>query len=54
MQATGLVMSQATVEGDAASARIGAQSNAAMIVMLEAYIAGLINGEGEIVLPEFV
>ena len=53
VQATGLTMARAAVEGDAEQARIGSVANAAMIVWLDAYRAGLVNGEGAIQLPTF-
>ena len=53
VQATALTMSQATTEAKVDQARIGALADAAIIVWLDAYYAGLTNGEGEIVLPTF-
>lgn len=51
VQATALTMVRATVERDAVAAATGARAEAAMIVWLDAYMAGLVNGEGEMELP---
>ena len=53
VQATALTNVGAVISGDVSAARIGIIAEAAQIVWLNAYIAGLTNGEGEIVLPEF-
>ena len=53
VQATALVNVRAAADDDVAAARTGLIAEAAQIVWLEAYIAGLTNGEGEIELPAF-
>lgn len=53
VEATALTMAGAVATGDAEAARTGALANATMIVWLDAYIAGLTNGEGTIELPTF-
>ncbi len=53
VQATALVNVRAVADGDVDAARTGLVAEAAQIVWLEAYIAGLTNGEGEIELPAF-
>jgi hypothetical protein len=53
VQATALINAKAAAESDVAAARTGLIAEAVQIVWLEAYIAGLTNGEGEIELPEF-
>jgi hypothetical protein len=53
VQGAAVTMAQAAAEHNVGQARVGALANAAMIVWLDAYMAGLTNGEGEIVLPEF-
>jgi hypothetical protein len=53
VQATALINVAAAAAGDVAAARTGLIAEAAQIVWLEAYIAGLTNGEGEIELPTF-
>jgi hypothetical protein len=53
VQATALTMVRASATGAVESARRGALADAAMTVWLAAYMAGLINGEGEIELPSF-
>ena len=53
VQASALTMVEGTVQDDVASARTGSRAVAAMTVWLDAYMAGLINGEGTIALPTF-
>ena len=53
VQASALTMVEGTVQRDVASARTGSRAVAAMTVWLDAYTAGLINGEGTIALPTF-
>lgn len=53
VQAAALVNVGAVVDDDVVAARTGIVAEAAMIVWLDAYIAGLTNGEGEIELPTF-
>lgn len=53
VQATALTNVGATMDSDSDAARRGIIAEAAQIVWLDAYIAGLTNGEGEIELPSF-
>jgi hypothetical protein len=53
VQATALTMCAAAATGDADRAAVGARAHAAMTVWLAAYMAGLLDGEGEIELPTF-
>lgn len=53
VQATALTNVAAVAEGDVGRARIGAISEAAQIVWLDAYFAGLLDGSQPIALPEF-
>ena len=53
VQATALTNVGAVIDGDVAAAENGLISEAAQIVWLSAYIAGLTNGEGDIVIPAF-
>jgi len=54
VQATALTMAQADATRDVDAARTGAQAVAAMTVWLDAYMAGLLDGEGAIELPRFI
>ena len=54
VQATALTNVAAVAEGDVARARIGVISEAAQIVWLDAYFAGLLDGTEPIELPSFV
>ena len=53
VQAAALINARAVAEEDVAAAQTGLVAEAVMIVWLEAYRAGLTNGEGEIELPSF-
>jgi hypothetical protein len=53
IQAAALAASTSSAEEDDELAATSALANAAIIVWLDAYTAGLINGEGEIELPTF-
>ena len=53
VQATGLVNVRAVIDDDPERAKVGIIAEAAQIVWLDAYIAGLTNGEGTIELPTF-
>lgn len=53
VQAAALVNTRAVAEDDVDAARTGLVAEAVMIVWLEAYRAGLTNGEGAIELPSF-
>ena len=53
-QAVALINARAVAEGDVDAARTGLVAEAVTIVWLDAYIAGLTNGEGDIELPTFV
>lgn len=53
VQATALVNVRAAADADVDAARTGLVAEAAQIVWLDAYIAGLTNGDGEIELPTF-
>lgn len=53
-QAAALINARAVAEGDVDAARTGLVAEAVTIVWLDAYIAGLTNGEGDIELPTFV
>jgi len=53
VQSTALTMARADATGDVDAARTGAQAVAAMVVWLDAYRAGLLDGEGAIELPSF-
>jgi hypothetical protein len=53
VEATALTMVRAVVSGDARVAAVGARADAAMRVWLAAYMAGLLDGEGEVELPAF-
>ena len=48
-----ITAASASAAEDTDVAATGALANAAIIVWLDAYTAGLINGEGEIQLPTF-
>ena len=53
VQAAALINTRAVAEDDVDAARTGLVAEAVMIVWLEAYRAGLTNGEGDIELPSF-
>lgn len=53
VQATALTMVRALLDGDAGLGAVGARAEAALRVWLAAYMAGLLNGEGEVELPAF-
>ncbi|MEZ5246353.1 MAG: hypothetical protein R2707_14725 [Acidimicrobiales bacterium] len=53
VQAAALINARAVAEDDVAAAQTGLVAEAVMIVWLEAYRAGLTNGEGVIELPTF-
>ena len=52
VEATALTMVSAAVNANAVQARVGARAHSAMVVWLASYMAGLLNGEGTIEIPQ--